>query len=561
MLLSLRRAGAFAALTLLALFTAVGSSHAVVVVVYANAESATAPSSRAQTIVLHGGEDSDGVMTFSLLTQPSHGVATLLDDKGCTYTNGDIDCTISSVYTSTDSYVGADSYQYQVTDQAGASATATVSVNVTGTTPTLAAEASTTVGASFALSAGNLVNPGTSTVDWGDGAPAQSIDVDPATLQTTISHVYMAAGEYAIAVTNDASNGRVTTSGKVTVVVAPTPPPTPDRTPIYTTQTIAPGAPTLLSPGLRIQVVDGQIRVTTSLVNREGQAGFISTTLQTPIANPTTPGIRFTPAPSSAQPDFHGSFTLQATGTSSSMTTLNTVSSVDCVVKSLRRSARTTFIAQYIPAPIKYGPTITPTKTYCNRFRRSKGSPSSTKTPPELWFLNTRGKLQQAVSSTKTGSAGGFSPNARTLSFTFDATSTPTLASLSRTTSFAVLSRPVAKPRNALRGVAPTRAFGWPGATMIASGTVFTCPATSRQACRVQLRAVSKQFGVVRLVGNRSFHVAAGTTASLNFPLLQRGRWRLASGRLRAAIQVSATAFETKPIRERYHFPIDIPLR
>jgi hypothetical protein len=283
------------------------------------------------------------------------------------------------------------------------------------------------------------------------------------------------------------------------------------------------------------------ISATGSTSFQAGQFGFTPSFTKPPVILPVNPGIKFTPPPTFSSAKVLSTTQLTVEGADSKSSAQVDVTyakkmycnkrpaargskAVDCIVRSLRATA-------VMPGT------------------------------PELWFIAANGKLQPVVSSTKPGAVSGVNAKSGVITMTLDTTSTPTLASLARTTSFAALVRAQGAPVSAIRRTTAASAVRWPQVgTKISTGVVFTCPKVSTRSCSVRLRATSTQFGVRRVVGVRTVSVRAGRTAPLDFTLARPGRWRLATRGLVATLTADAVAYQPKATRERGTFGLRVRL-
>ncbi|MCW2960754.1 MAG: iron dicitrate transport regulator FecR [Thermoleophilia bacterium] len=474
----------------------------------------TAPASLPKQIMLTATDGSDAPISFEITTAPTHGTATLAAEPECVMEPGLTTCTVAATYTSSHSYLGADSFEFVAsTFEGGTSAPAVVSITSSGTAPVLPATSTGTVGTEWSAVASSVL-PGAH-VNFGDGVVNQPLASTSPSVPLRLSHTFAQVGSYVVSVTNSDASGVVTSTMRVEI------------TPVSVVQSVTgnglvsvpPGQiGSMQAPGLYVSVVSGLISITArgngSLNFSAGQFGFTPSMLQPPVLIPRNPGLQLLPPPMFAQVKPQSVATVQISGGASA-------------------GASATIDMSYTP------------KLFCNggkgavdcivRSTRTKFRPFR----PELWYVAPNGTLQPVIGSTKSGVASGVNTATGVVTATFDSTSTPSLESMAKTTRLATIIRPLASAKT----VTAARVVGWPRAsTQIVTGGSFTCPAASRTACTVRTVARSSQFGVNRLVGSRVLKVSAGRTTPLNFTLTPHGRWRVANGGLQATVAVSATA-------------------
>lgn len=550
---------------------------------------AVAPSATLTTIELRGSEATDSMLSFVIVRQPEHGHV-VLDDvaPACTWPDGHSTCTATATYASDGTFLGTDTFQYVLRNQLQAeSEPATVSVTVTGTRPVLEAPATVTVGQPWSLLVRDAV--GATTVDFGDGTAVQTPTPGSTQGTATASHAFTVVGTYAVAVTNRASNGTVTTRSSVTVT--PIPPPPAPTNPVSAV-ILPPALPTLPptspgqsasspvlpgavggahAPGLFVNVTAGAILLNTGAGNlssfQAGQFGFTPSFRLPPSMLPVNPGIPFSPPPSFVTTLGTGYVVITGAGTAPSATIGQSYgTSIDCVVRSRPHAVDA------------------PKKTFCNgrgaasgwRSARSTAQSVGARTQavdravtdgadliPELWYIAPDGTPRPVVGSTAPGAVNGIDPATRSVVATFDATSTPPLASLEQVTYFATVLRPrTIAPYSPVRRTSAPRVTGWPTTdARLASGRTFTCPTTSKRACTVELRAVSSQYGVRRTVGARQLTVRAGATVPLDVALTRYGRWRFANQGIVATLAVHAVAYQpgVRHLRTKFGVRVHAP--
>jgi uncharacterized repeat protein (TIGR02059 family) len=98
----------------------------------ANATSATTPAGQAVSVPLSGSDPETCDLSFSIVTQPSHGTLGSINNASCVAGSPNTD-TASVAYTPAGGYQGPDSFTYKVNDGTDDSAAATASLTVTAT--------------------------------------------------------------------------------------------------------------------------------------------------------------------------------------------------------------------------------------------------------------------------------------------------------------------------------------------------------------------------------------------------------------------------------------------
>jgi uncharacterized repeat protein (TIGR02059 family) len=95
----------------------------------ANATSATTPAGQAVSVALSGSDPETCQLTFSIVTQPSHGTLGSISNANCVAGSPNTDAA-SVTYTPNGGFSGPDSFTYKVNDGAADSAAATASITV-----------------------------------------------------------------------------------------------------------------------------------------------------------------------------------------------------------------------------------------------------------------------------------------------------------------------------------------------------------------------------------------------------------------------------------------------
>jgi hypothetical protein len=164
---------------------------------YAESAPGTTKEGTPVELTLSGGSNLDVVLSFSIVTGPTHGTLGPIGAQNCAPSGTGVNCVAHVTYTPSSGFFGFDDFTYAVDDGTG-TANGAGSIDVRPA-PNLPGATFLSLGNIYSETASNLI-PG-ATVDWGDGSPEAALTVEPDGT-AALTHTYATEGTFSIEVTN-----------------------------------------------------------------------------------------------------------------------------------------------------------------------------------------------------------------------------------------------------------------------------------------------------------------------------------------------------------------------
>lgn len=160
--------------------------------------SASSPDGAPVAVTLHGSDDFDAMLTFSVVSGPSSGSLGAIGPLDCSFPGGQVDCTAEVEYTPGLCANGQDSFAYRV-DDGIAFDDGTATISVSSLVPQIPAPQFVSMGAAFEGMASSVTEG--ASVDYGD-ATGNHVLLVGQDGKATLSHVYSNEGSYPVTVRN-----------------------------------------------------------------------------------------------------------------------------------------------------------------------------------------------------------------------------------------------------------------------------------------------------------------------------------------------------------------------